>query len=78
LTIHVVDAIQNASPVIRNNHLDPNPDRVGIVVNGGSPHIVNNTIEGCYSGLAVVSPPIDAVIEGSVFLNNRQDIEHDY
>jgi hypothetical protein len=75
---HELIASENISPVVRNNHLGPNPKRVGIVVNGGSPHIVDNTIESCDVGIAFVSPPIDSIIEGNVFLNNRRDIQREY
>jgi parallel beta-helix repeat protein len=64
--------------VIRYNHLGPNPGHAGIVIDGGSPQIVGNTIEGCAAGIALISPPDDPVIEGNTFLNNEEDIVRRY
>jgi len=71
---HELIDMHNSSPTIRNNDLGPNPDHVGIVIDGGSPGIVNNTIEGCYHGILFISPPDAPTIEGNTFLNNIQDI----
>jgi parallel beta-helix repeat protein len=70
--------IDHSSPVIRYNHLGPNPGHAGIVIDGGSPQIVGNTIEGCAAGIALISPPDDPVIEGNTFLNNEEDIVRRY
>jgi len=75
---HELIDMHGGSPVIRNNHLGPNPDHVGIIIDGGSPEIVNNTIEGCYAGILFISPPDAPTIEGNTFSNNRQDIENPY
>ena len=66
------------SPTIRNNDLGPNPNHVGIVIAGGSPEIVNNTIQGCIIGILFISPPDAPTIEDNTFLNNIQDIVNRY
>jgi hypothetical protein len=73
----LVDMHQSA-PVIRNNRLGPNPDHAGIVVDGGSPQILNNTIFGCGVGIDFISPPDNPKMEGNVFSGNGQDIIHEY
>ena len=75
---HELIDMHNSSPTIRNNDLGPNPDHVGIVIDGSSPEIVNNTIEGCYHGILFISPPGAPTIEGNTFLNNIQDIVNPY
>jgi parallel beta-helix repeat protein len=75
---HELVDMHNSSPVIRNNHLGPNPDHAGIVVDGDSPQIADNTIESCGVGIAFISPPGDPTIEGNVFSNNGQDIMREY
>jgi hypothetical protein len=75
---HELIDIHNHSPIIRNNHLGPNPGHVGIIIDGGSPQIVNNFIEGCVEGIAFISPPGDPTIEGNTFSDNGIDIEYDY
>lgn len=73
---HELVDMHNSSPVIRSNHLGPNPEHAGIIIDGGSPQIVNNTIERC--GVGFISPPGDPIIEGNVFPNNGEDIAHEY
>jgi hypothetical protein len=75
---HELVDMHHSSPVIRNNRLGPNPDRAGIVVDGGSPHIVDNTIEGCGVGIDFISPPSAPVVEGNAFSNNGEDIIYEY
>lgn len=75
---HELVDMHNSSPVIRNNHLGPNPGHAGIVIDGASPQIINNTIEGCETGIKFISPPSDPNIEGNTFSNNVEDIEHEY
>lgn len=72
---HELIDMHHSSPTIRNNNLGPNPDHCGIVIDGGSPTVINNIIEGCAVGIAFLSPPIDATIEENTFLNNDVDIE---
>ena len=75
---HELIGMEDSSPTIRNNDLGPNPDYAGIVIDGGSPEIVNNTIEGCYHGILFISPPGAPTIEGNKFLNNDEDIVNPY
>jgi len=75
---HELIDMHGSSSVIRNNDLGPNPDHVGIIIDGGSPEIVNNSIEGCHSGILFISSPDTPTIEDNTFLNNRQDIENPY
>ena len=75
---HELIDMHNSSPTIRNNDLGPNPDHVGIVIDGGSPEIVNNTIEGCYTGILFISPPDAPTIEDNTFSNNTHNIENPY
>lgn len=75
---HELVDIHNSSPVIRNNYLGPNPGKMGIVIDGGSPQIVSNIIEGCDFGILFISPPGNPTIEGNTFLNNVQDIMNEY
>lgn len=64
--------------IIRDNHLGPNPGHAGIIINGGSPEIVGNTIEGCNEGIVFNEPPDQPVVENNTFLNNTRDILHNY
>ncbi len=75
---HELIGMENSSPTIRNNYLGPNPDHVGIVIDGGSPEIVNNTIEGCYHGILFISPPDTPISENNTFIDNNKDIENPY
>jgi len=75
---HELIGMEDSSPTIRNNDLGPNPKLFGIVIDGGSPEIVNNTIEGCGQGIFFLSPPDAPIIEKNEFLNNTQDISHGY
>jgi hypothetical protein len=75
---HELVDMHHSSPVIRSNHLGPNPDHAGIVVDGGSPHIVDNTIQKCGIGIDFISPPSAPVVEGNVFSGNDIDILHEY
>ena len=75
---HELIDMHQSSPVIRNNNLGPNPRHAGITIDGGSPQIVNNTIEGCGQGIHFISPPGNPNIEGNAFGNNREDVASDY
>ena len=75
---HELIDMHNSSPTIRNNYLGPNPDHVGIVIDGGSPEIVNNTIEGCHLGILFISPPDTPILENNTFIDNNKDIENPY
>ena len=75
---HELIDMHQSSPVIRNNHLGPNPDHAAITIDGGSPQIVNNVIEGCGQGIHFISPPGNPNIEGNTFLNNGEDTRSDY
>jgi hypothetical protein len=71
---HELIDMHGTSPTIRNNRLGPNPDRAGIVIDGGSPQILDNTIEGCEQGIIFISPEDAPTIEGNGFSNNWKDI----
>ena len=75
---HELIDMWNSAPTIRYNHLGPNPGHAGIIINGGSPVITDNTIEGCNEGIVFNSPPDQPVVEDNSFLNNIQDILYDY
>ena len=75
---HELIDMHQSSPVIRNNHLGPNPRHAGITIDGGSPQIVNNVIEGCGEGIHFISPPGNPNIEGNTFSNNGEDTSSDY
>jgi parallel beta-helix repeat protein len=75
---HELIDMWDSAPIIRQNHLGPNPGNAGIIINGGSPEIVDNVIEGCEEGIAFNSPPKQPIVENNTFLNNTQDIIHDY
>jgi len=75
---HELIDMHQSSPVIRNNHLGPNPRHAGITIDGGSPQIVNNVIEGCGEGIHFISPPGNPNIEGNTFSNNGEDTRSDY
>lgn len=53
---HELIGLGNTSHTIRYNQIGPNPKGCGIVVNGPecSPQIINNTIIGCETGIAVL------------------------
>lgn len=74
---HELVDMHQSSPVIQNNILGPNPDHAGIVIDGGSPRILNNTITGCGVGIDFISPPENPTLEGNVFQKNGQDIIYD-
>lgn len=75
---HELIGIENSSPIIRHNYLSPNPNLFGIVIDGGSPEITFNTIEGCKHGIFFLSLPDAPIIENNEFLNNTHDISHGY
>jgi hypothetical protein len=75
---HELIDMHQSSPTIRNNSLGPNPDHAGIVIDGGSPQILNNTIYGCGGGINFISPPGNPNLEGNIFENNEQDIIYSY
>jgi len=70
---HELIDMHNSSPFIQSNHLGPNPNRSGIIIDGGSPQIIDNEIEGCVYGISFISPPDQPIIEGNIFLNNLED-----
>ena len=63
----LIDTHSPCDVIIRNNHIGPNPSMVnpggyeeggnGIVLDGGAPEIVGNTIEGCESAINFIVPP---------------------
>jgi parallel beta-helix repeat protein len=75
---HELIDMHQSSPVIRNNHLGPNPGHAAMTVDGGSPQIVNNVIESCGQGIHFISPPGNPRIEGNTFSNNGEDTRSDY
>jgi hypothetical protein len=75
---HELIDMHQSSPVIRNNHLGPNPGHAAITIDGGSPQIVSNVIEGCGEGIHFISPPGNPHIEGNAFSNNGEDVRSDY
>jgi parallel beta-helix repeat protein len=75
---HELIDMHQSSPVIRNNHLGPNPGHAAITMDGGSPQIVDNVIEGCGQGIHLISPPGNPNIEGNTFSNNGEDTSSDY
>jgi parallel beta-helix repeat protein len=75
---HELIDMHDGSPIIRNNHLGPNLDHAGIIIDGGDPQITNNTITGCGVGIAFIAPPGNPTIQGNTFSNNGEDISHDY
>jgi parallel beta-helix repeat protein len=75
---HELIDMHQSSPVIRNNHLGPNPGHAALTIDGGSPQIVNNVIEGCGEGIHFISPPGNPNIQGNTFTNNGQDTRSDY
>lgn len=85
-TGHELIDMHNASLVIRNNHLGPNFPRknpggyfsngVGIILDGGQPQIIGNTIDSTNIGMLYLSPTSGAVIQNNVFTNNGQDAKH--
>jgi hypothetical protein len=74
---HELIDMHQSSPIIRNNSLGPNPEHAGIIIDGGSPQILNNTIKGCGVGIGFISPPGKPNLEGNIFINNGQDITYD-
>ena len=70
---HELIDMHQSSPTIRNNYLGPNPEHAGIIIDGGSPQILNNTIMGCGVGIHFISPREYPQIEGNTFENNGQD-----
>ncbi|MCJ7620943.1 MAG: right-handed parallel beta-helix repeat-containing protein [Anaerolineae bacterium] len=75
---HELIDMHQSSPVVRNNHLGPSPGHAALTIDGGSPQIVNNVIEGCGQGIHFISPPGNSNIEGNTFLNNGEDTRSDY
>jgi parallel beta-helix repeat protein len=75
---HELVDMHQSSPAIRNNYLGPNPDHAGIVIDGGSPQIINNTITGCGVGIDFISQPGNPNLDGNIFENNGQDIIYSY
>jgi parallel beta-helix repeat protein len=75
---HELIDMHQSSPVIRDNHLGPNPGHAGITIDGGSPQIVNNTIQGCGQGIHFISPPGNTNIQDNTFSGNGEDIASDY
>ena len=70
---HELVDMHDSSPFIHSNHLGLNPNHAGIIIDGGSPEITANTIEGCGDGINFISPPDQPIIEDNIFLNNEED-----
>ena len=70
--------VSRSNPTIRNNQLGPNPEHAGIVIDGGSPQILNNTIFECHAGLVYISQPGNPTVEGNVLKKNGEDIQKNY
>jgi hypothetical protein len=75
---HELIDMHHSSPFINSNHLGPNPNRAGIIIDGGSPQITANKIEGCGYGISFISPPDQPIIEDNIFLNNQEDKVYGY
>lgn len=80
---HELIDMHNSSPVIRQNNLGPNPDYSCITIDGGSPQVTGNIIEGCGSAISLLVSPSDPKFEDSLrkentFLNNMNDIWYNY
>lgn len=75
---HELIDMHKSFSIIRQNRLGPNPQKAGIIVDGGSPVITNNTIKECSAGIVFNSIPDKPVVENNTFLNNKQDILDDY
>jgi parallel beta-helix repeat protein len=75
---HELIDMHQSAPVIRSNHLGPNPGHAALTIDGGSPQIVNNVIEGCGQGIHFISPPGNPNIQGNTFTNNGEDTRSDY
>lgn len=80
---HELIDMHNNSPVVSNNHIGPNPDKSCITIDGGSPRITSNIIEGCGSAVSLLIPPSDPKFEENLlkentFLNNANNIWHNY
>jgi hypothetical protein len=75
---HELIDMHDSSPFIHSNHLGPNPNRAGIIIDGGSPQITANKIEGCGGGINFISLPDQPIIEDNVFLNNLEDTTSRY
>ncbi len=75
---HELIDMHDSSPLIQSNHLGPNPNHAGIIIDGGSPQIRDNKIEDCGHGINFISPPDQPIIEDNVFLNNEEDTFYGY
>ncbi len=75
---HELIDMHDSSPYVHSNHLGPNPNRAGIIIDGGSPQITANTIEGCGGGINFISSPDQPIIEDNIFLNNLEDTTSRY
>lgn len=75
---HELIDMHDSSPLIDSNHLGPNPGRAGIIIDGGSPTITANKIEGCGGGINFISPPDQPIIEDNIFLDNLEDTTSRY
>ncbi|HEX7456388.1 MAG TPA: right-handed parallel beta-helix repeat-containing protein [Candidatus Nanoarchaeia archaeon] len=75
---HELIYVHNSSPIIRQNYLGPNPEHMGIAVEGGSPRIIANEIKECGAAVVFISPPDQPIIKDNVLLNNDRNIAHDY
>ncbi len=75
---HELIDMHESSPVIQYNNLGPNPKNACIIIDRGSPEITFNKIKECGLGLAFIAPPENPIIEDNIFLNNTQNIVHEY
>lgn len=80
---HELIDMHSSSPIIYSNRIGPNSNRSCITIDGGSPQIINNTFEGCGSGISLLVPPSDTAFENNIlrnntFLRNENNIWHAY
>jgi len=80
---HELIDMHNASPTIRNNTIGPNKNRACIIIDSGSPLIIDNTIKDCGSGLSLLVPLRDPnlqdnILKNNTFLNNGKNVWYEY
>ena len=79
--------MHGGSSTIRYNLLGPEPSGVGaningggcgIVIDGGSPCITNNTFVDCAAGINFISPPGNPTIKDNIFISCAENICSDF
>ena len=79
--------MHGGSSTIRYNLLGPEPSGVGaningggcgIVIDGGSPCITNNTFVDCAVGINFISPPGNPTIKDNIFISCAENICSDF